>query len=93
MQAYDVKILDGNKVIEIMENTMGKGKAVEMIIAQTKYDHIICMGDDKTDEEMFEVLYNIPYADSVKIGPGSTCAKYHLKDSAEALIFLKQLID
>ena len=54
---HNLKILDGNKVVEIMTNEVGKGTAVKRLFEQNNYDFILSIGDDATDEEMFEYFY------------------------------------
>ena len=59
ISSYNLKILDGNKVVEIMTTEIGKGKAVKKLVEENNYDYILSIGDDKTDEEMFEFFYII----------------------------------
>lgn len=71
-------VIDGNKVIEVRNSGMNKGKATESKLAKSDYDFILCIGDDKTDEDMFGVLANIPYAYTIKVGHQASFAKYNL---------------
>lgn len=52
----NLKIIDGSKVVEIMPPETSKGKAIQYIVEQSNYDCILCIGDDRTDEDMFEYL-------------------------------------
>jgi trehalose 6-phosphate synthase/phosphatase len=52
----DARILDGNKTIEVLSKAAGKDKAVEYCLNSSSYDYILSIGDDKTDEDMFEAL-------------------------------------
>ncbi|MEX2233456.1 MAG: trehalose-phosphatase, partial [Cyclobacteriaceae bacterium] len=54
-----------------------------------KYDFIMAVGDDKTDEDMFRALAEIGV--TVKIGPGYTAAQYHLSNHIEVIHLLNQL--
>ncbi len=92
IHSFNLKILDGNKVVEVMPNEIGKGKAVKKIIEQNDYDFILSIGDDKTDEEMFEVLLLNPDAITIKVGKGSTFAKHKLNNVDEVLVLLEQLV-
>lgn len=89
--SHNIKILDGNKVVEVMTKEIGKGKAVKNLIEQTKYDSILSIGDDKTDEEMFEVLLHNTNAATVKVGNGKTFAKYKLDDVSNVISLLEEL--
>lgn len=89
--SYNLKILDGNKVVEIMNKEIGKGNAVKNIVEQTNYDYILSIGDDKTDEEMFEFLLHNSNADTIKVGNGNTFAKYKLDNFNNVISLLEQL--
>ncbi|MFA6277215.1 MAG: bifunctional alpha,alpha-trehalose-phosphate synthase (UDP-forming)/trehalose-phosphatase [Pedobacter sp.] len=71
-------VIDGNKVIEVRNHGINKGKAVETKLAEQDYDFILCVGDDKTDEDMFGVLANVPHAYTIKVGHQASFAKYNL---------------
>jgi trehalose 6-phosphate synthase/phosphatase len=54
---YAVDVLWGNKVIEARQSGVNKGGAVKKILAEHgDPDFIFCIGDDKTDEDMFVVV-------------------------------------
>lgn len=89
---YDLKILDGKKVVEIVCKDISKGRAAQYLINKKKYDFILSMGDDITDEDMFQVFIKNKNAFTVKIGAGSTCAKYKLSGIQQAILLLKQLL-
>ena len=88
---YDLKVIDGNKVVEIMNNAVGKGKAIKKLIEQQKYSYILSIGDDKTDEEMFDTLSPYRNAITIKVGSGETTAKYRLNDVEDVLNFLEMV--
>lgn len=90
--SYNFKILDGNKIVEIKSNEIGKGKAAKYIVEKDNYDFILCIGDDKTDEEMFEFLVTHPEAITIKVGEGNTLAKYMLEHIADVIKLLTQLV-
>ena len=88
---YNLKILDGNKVVEVMNKEIGKGKTVKNLVGQDNYDYILAIGDDKTDEEMFEFFLDKPNALTVKVGEGKTFAKYKVDSFNHVIMLLKQL--
>ncbi len=90
--SFHCKILDGNKVVEIADDEIGKGKATKDIIEHDDYDFILSIGDDQTDEEMFEFLLNHPEAITVKVGEGNTKAKYQLENVDSVVKLLKRLL-
>lgn len=89
---YDLKILDGNKVIEIISNNINKGSAVRYLLNKMSYDFILSIGDDITDEDMFRALLDNNKAHTVKIGPGATCARYRLTDKQQVIQLLEQIL-
>lgn len=91
IHSYNLRILDGKKVVEILPNETGKGRAVEKLFAQKQYDFALSIGDDATDEEMFEYFQDYPDAYSIKVGEGSTCARYKVKNIGDVESLLKQL--
>lgn len=90
-ERHNLKIIDGNKVIEVMNESGGKGKAVRQLLMHGTYDFILAIGDDSTDEEMFEELKNNLKAITVKVGDGETVAKITLSSPKEVLQLLLEL--
>lgn len=88
----DIKVLDGNKVVEVTAKDIHKGLAAKKIVEQRNYDHILSIGDDATDEEMFVFLSDHPRAETIKVGEGKTSARHRLKNVNEVLSFLEQLL-
>ena len=70
----DLSVLKGNKVIEIKSSSVNKGRATSRWLTKANYDFIFAIGDDWTDEFMFEDLPENTY--SVKVGFKKTKAKY-----------------
>ncbi len=83
----DVHVLQGSKVIEIRNAGVNKGTAGMYYLGKKKYDFILAMGDDWTDEDLFKVLPEKAY--SIRIGITPSFAKYNLRNFMEArkLIF------
>jgi trehalose 6-phosphate synthase/phosphatase len=91
IHAHNFKILNGNKAVEIISKKISKGKAVKQIIEQNHHDYILAIGDDVTDEDMFEVLLHNNHADTIKVGNGITAAKNKLDNVNEVVSLLEQL--
>lgn len=75
----DLTVLKGNKVIEIKSSSVNKGRATSRWLTKANYDFIFAIGDDWTDEYMFDDLPENTY--SVKVGFKKTKAKYYVKDT------------
>jgi trehalose 6-phosphate synthase/phosphatase len=81
--------LEGHQVIEIMPRGYNKGATATKLLGTDTFDFILAMGDDRTDEDLFQVLP--PEAFTFKIGMSSSVAKYRLKDPAEVWRLLELL--
>ena len=86
----DLSILQGNKVIEIKSSNVNKGRAVSRLLTQDNYDFVTVIGDDWTDEYMFEEVPE--WAFSIKVGLAKTKAKYQIKDTTQVRKLLGKLI-
>ncbi|MFN3166011.1 MAG: bifunctional alpha,alpha-trehalose-phosphate synthase (UDP-forming)/trehalose-phosphatase [Phycisphaeraceae bacterium] len=69
-------IAHGKKIVEVSSQQINKGMAVERFIHETKYDAVLCIGDDQTDETMFR--HRNSGAVTIKVGPGTTDAEYRV---------------
>ncbi|WP_179007989.1 bifunctional alpha,alpha-trehalose-phosphate synthase (UDP-forming)/trehalose-phosphatase [Winogradskyella forsetii] len=86
----DLSILEGNKVIEIKSSNVNKGRVVNRLLMGEDYDFITIIGDDWTDEYMFEEAPESAY--TIKVGFTKTKAKYQVKDSGQVRNLLQKLI-
>jgi trehalose 6-phosphate synthase/phosphatase len=94
-QNKPLKVSRGKKIIEVHPKDLGKGKFLETWLRKspsptTQY---FALGDDQTDEDMFEFLQNHPEISSycIKVGPGQSKANYQISDQAEVEVFLNYL--
>lgn len=87
-----LKITDGNKVVEIKKKEIDKGKGTQYLLDKNRYDYILSIGDDKTDEDMFDVLANNKRAFTIKVGKGDTSAKYRLDTVQNVIELLNELL-
>ena len=73
-----LQLLPGNKVIEIKNAEINKGKAALNYIYRKEFDFILAIGDDHTDEDIFEKLPEM--ATTIKVSSSFSAAKYYLTD-------------
>ncbi len=90
ISTYNLDILEGNKVIEIKNSNINKGRAALHLIADKKYDFILGIGDDWTDEYMFEELPDS--AITIKVGLVYTSARYNVESISGVRDLLKKMI-
>jgi len=80
-------VLEGNKVLEIKNSNVNKGRAAGRLLAGAAYDFIFAIGDDWTDEYMFEELPVPAY--TVKVGSAKTHARFYVKDNSTVRLILE----
>lgn len=85
----NVGVLEGNKVIEVKDTGVNKGRAAMYWLSKDKWDFVLSIGDDWTDEDIFEVLPDWAY--TVKVGYGPTKAKYNVANYNEVRNILKDI--
>ena len=86
----DLKVLKGNKVMEIKSSSVNKGRATSRWLTKGQYDFIFAIGDDWTDEYMFDELPNKAY--TVKVGSKKTKARYYVKDTENVRELLSRFV-
>ena len=84
-----IGVYNGQKIIEIKPRSVSKRSAVEVVLNSTDPDFVLVIGDDYTDEDMFDAAGNNAY--TVKVGPGDTNAQYRLANVAAVHRTLKKL--
>ncbi len=87
--ADELKIMDGDKIIEVVSSRVHKGVAATQLYARKVYDSVIVLGDDITDENMFADLPQEVI--KIKVGTKQTLANYYFKSQIEVRPFLKRL--
>lgn len=71
---HDINVLNGNKVLEVKNSGINKGKAIVDYMDNRSYDFILAIGDDWTDEFMFRELDDEAY--TIKVGKRRTDARF-----------------
>ena len=84
-----LQIINGDRVIEIKNEEINKGKAVSQLVNEINPDYILCIGDDATDEDMFNELP--ANAVTIKVGNKQSAAKYFVENKDEVLKLLTEL--
>lgn len=85
------KVLKGKFVIEITSGLTNKGIATTHLLQNDQYDMVIAIGDDTTDEDMFDALSGEEHHLSVKVGEGSSIAKFRINSVEQTWEFIKSL--
>lgn len=74
----NLEIMDGDKVIEIKNAGINKGRAALNRMGEEKFDFILAIGDDWTDEFTFDAMPE--EAITIKVGTNPTKAQYFVEN-------------
>jgi trehalose 6-phosphate synthase/phosphatase len=86
-----VTIQQGKKVIEVKTIEASKGFFIRWYQKNhTNAKHLLSLGDDTTDEDLFEAVQSL-HGLAVRIGAGISGANYRFKTQKEVILFLTKL--
>ncbi|XP_073139413.1 probable alpha,alpha-trehalose-phosphate synthase [UDP-forming] 7 isoform X1 [Henckelia pumila] len=102
-----VAVKSGQFIVEIKPQGVTKGIVAEKVFASMaengkKVDFVLCVGDDRSDEDMFEIianavskrlLYHNTEVFACTVGQKPSKAKYYLDDSSEVIEMLESLAE
>eukprot|EP00249_Psilotum_nudum_P024224 c29125_g1_i7 orf=295-2883(-) len=100
-----VSVKSGQQIVEVKPQGVSKGLIVEKLLSlmvqrSTPVDFILCVGDDRSDEDMFEAIARAmagppqsPIAEvfACTVGQKPSKAKYYLADTVEVVKMLQGL--
>lgn len=87
----ELSVMDGNRVLEIKPANIHKGRVVRHFIEHDDWDLVVAIGDDATDEHMFQALPDGSV--SIKVGAGATEAQYSIDGIKNVFALLKEFTD
>ncbi len=85
----NMEVIDGNKVVEVRAKSANKGAAALAALDDGAYEFVLAIGDDWTDEDMFQALPES--AATIRVGIRSTVAHYLLCEQGDVILFLEKL--
>jgi len=85
----DLLVLEGNKVIEVKPLNVNKGRAARFFLERGDYDFVLAVGDDWTDEDLFEAVPLYGY--TIKVGFGVSRARFNVDSYREVRNLLKEM--
>ncbi|KAJ6339837.1 hypothetical protein OIU77_007726 [Salix suchowensis] len=102
-----VAVKRGQNIVEVKPQGVTKGLVTEkvlskMIASGKPPGFVLCIGDDRSDEDMFESISNTPYSPSLPsapaifactVGQKPSKARYYLDDTVDVLALLQCLAD
>lgn len=85
----NLQIMKGNKIVEVKHSDCNKGSEASRLMEEDKYDFVLAIGDDTTDEDMFNALPATAF--TIKVGKTSQVARYNLPEQSRVVPFLSRL--
>ncbi|KAI3956645.1 hypothetical protein MKW92_035617 [Papaver armeniacum] len=102
-----VAVKRGQFIVEVKPQGVSKGLVAEKIFTkmaenQRRADFVLCIGDDRSDEDMFEIIGNSMSRGIISsntavyactVGQKPSKAKYYLDDTSEVIMMLEGLAE
>jgi trehalose 6-phosphate synthase/phosphatase len=85
----NLQVLEGSKVVEIKNAGVNKGQAALKWVSKKDWDFILALGDDLTDEDVFQALPATTW--SIKVGFGASAARYNIGFPINVRSLLKEM--
>ncbi|WP_192821923.1 bifunctional alpha,alpha-trehalose-phosphate synthase (UDP-forming)/trehalose-phosphatase [Rufibacter sp. LB8] len=85
----NLQVMEGDKVVEIKNIEVNKGVATARWLETNPQDFILCIGDDRTDEDMFGAMPEEAF--TIKVGHERSRARFNLENSPQVRKLLKSL--
>jgi len=85
-----IKLTRGKEVLEMSVTHADKGSAMDRLRVENEATAVIFIGDDVTDEYVFERLTSEPHV-TVKVGHGDTAARFRVDEPQDVLEVLAVL--
>ncbi|HEX5456007.1 MAG TPA: bifunctional alpha,alpha-trehalose-phosphate synthase (UDP-forming)/trehalose-phosphatase [Candidatus Saccharimonadales bacterium] len=89
LSGSDFAVHRGAKILEVKPKFINKGMIAEEFLAMVEPDFVLCIGDDSTDEDMFEVMPDNAF--SIKVGLGESGARFQVLEPKNVLALLEKL--
>lgn len=89
LASYNLEVIEGDKVIEVRNAGIGKGRVVLKWVQQSTWDFILAVGDDWTDEEMFAMLPQWAY--TIRVGLTHSRARFNVTSYRDVRKLLQNL--
>ncbi|MBL6444816.1 bifunctional alpha,alpha-trehalose-phosphate synthase (UDP-forming)/trehalose-phosphatase [Fulvivirga sp. 29W222] len=86
----NLQVLEGNKVVEIKNLEVNKGKASVRWLENSKADFVMAIGDDWTDEDTFKAMPKHAY--TVKVGDLRSAARFSVRDHLAVRNLLEKMV-
>ncbi|MHA1267094.1 MAG: bifunctional alpha,alpha-trehalose-phosphate synthase (UDP-forming)/trehalose-phosphatase [Candidatus Helarchaeota archaeon] len=87
----ELAVTERDRALEIKNIEINKKKAASYWLEKKKWDFIMAIGDNMSDEGLFGVIPKFAY--SIKVGSNPTLARFTLKSTQNVISLLEELLD
>ena len=87
----NLQVLEGDKVVEIKDREVNKGRTALQWLDQTSHDFVMAFGDDSTDEDTFKVMPEEGY--TIKVGSKTSAARFNVNSYQDVREILKKMVE
>lgn len=91
VNSLGLTVMEGNKILEVKPPNVSKGRAAHHYMHETDADFVIVIGDDRTDEDMFEAAPEDAW--TIKVGRGPTTARFSVDGHQDVIDLLTKLAE
>ncbi|KAI3437768.1 hypothetical protein D9Q98_000215 [Chlorella vulgaris] len=95
-----IEVVPGQSIVEVKPQGVSKGKMVERILHELTPDFVLCIGNDRSDEEMFTATENIQFSPHMPaevfactVGQKPSKAPFYVNDPADVVATLNKLAE
>ena len=85
-----LQVQTGSNVVEVKNAGVNKGRAALRWISREGVDFVLSIGDDWTDEAVFQVLPDTAW--SIKVGFGASAARFNVSFPSRVLTLLQEMV-
>lgn len=92
-----ITVVAGHQYVEVKPRGLSKGAAVKQLLTDLRPDFVLCLGDDKSDEEMFNAFAATEHTGvevyTCTVGQKPSQAQFFVNDYVAVLSVLAQLAE
>ena len=95
MLGQAIEFVAGHQYVEVKPKGLSKGATVKKLLQDVQPDFVLCLGDDKSDEEMFSAILETERAGlavfACTVGQKPSQARFYVNDDKAVISLLSQL--
>lgn len=87
-----IEVVPGHSIVEVKPQGVSKGRAAERALMSDQ-DFVLCIGNDRSDEEMFHAMPEGPRTFACTVGQKPSKAPFYVNDPSDVVATLGKLVD